>query len=91
LALKNYIGQMKKYGKPIWLTEWSCLDSPGDAAGEKAYMDQAVPYLESEPAVFRYAWFTGRANSTRVNLLSTTSGQLTPLGAEYTSLAPACR
>jgi hypothetical protein len=91
-ALQNYINGMKKYGKPIWLTEWSCLDSPGDASGEQSYMNQAVPYLESEPAVFRYAWFTGRDGTAgRESLLGTASGQLTPLGQDYVTLAPACR
>jgi hypothetical protein len=91
-ALKNYINGMKKYGKPIWLTEWSCLDSPGDAQGEIAYMNAAVPYLESEPAVFRYAWFTGRFNSSpRVNLLDAGPGALSAVGQNYVGLAPACR
>jgi hypothetical protein len=91
-ALKSHITNAKKYGKPIWLTEFSCLDSPGDAAGEKTYMDQAVPYLESEPAVFRYAWFTGRDGAAgREALLGSGSGTLTPLGQDYVSLAPACR
>jgi hypothetical protein len=55
-------------------------------------MDQAVPYLENEPAVFRYAWFTGRSSgSPQVNLLGSGSGTLTPLGQDYVSLAPACR
>jgi hypothetical protein len=55
-------------------------------------MDQAVPYLQSDAAVFRYAWFTGRSSgSPQVNLLDSGSGALTPLGTEYTSLAPTCR
>ena len=91
-ALQSHINNAKKYGKPIWLTEFSCLDSPGDAAGEKTYMDQAIPYLEGEPSVFRYAWFTGRDGTAgREALLGAGSGQLTPLGQDYTSLAPVCR
>jgi hypothetical protein len=90
-ALRSYINQMKKYNKPIWLTEWSCLDSTSDAAGEQTYMNQAVPYLESEPAIFRYSWFTGRDSSaTQVNLLGSGSGTLTPLGQDYVNLARSC-
>ena len=42
-ALQSHINNTKKYGKPIWLTEWSCLDSPGDAAGEKTPWTRPSP------------------------------------------------
>jgi hypothetical protein len=55
-------------------------------------MDQAIPYLEGEPTVYRYSWFTGRDGTAgREALLAAGSGQLTPLGQDYVSLAPACR
>jgi hypothetical protein len=55
-------------------------------------MNQAIPYLENEPAVFRYAWFSGRfSSSPRVNLFNAASGSLSPVGQNYVSLAPACR
>jgi hypothetical protein len=90
-ALTNYIGMMKQYGKPIWLTELSCLDG-GDTslATEQAYMTDALTYLESEPAVVRYAWFTGRFPQTpTINLLGD-DGKLTALGQQYVSAPASC-
>ena len=79
-ALKNYLSKLKKYGKPIWLTEFSCMDA-GDhsAAGEQTYMKAALPILENDPTVFRYSWFTGRwTNPAGISLLAG-DGQLTDL------------
>jgi Glycosyl hydrolase catalytic core len=86
-ALKNYLAKLKKYGKPIWLTEFSCMDA-GDhsEAGELAYMKTAVAILEADPMIFRYSWFTGRwPNPAGVSLLGA-SGQLTALGDQYMTL-----
>jgi putative glycosyl hydrolase len=79
----------QQFGKPLWVTEFSCLDEPSKVndAGELAYMQEAVAALEADPMVFRYAWFSGRfANTPVVNLLAPTSGQLTPLGQKYVTL-----
>lgn len=85
-ALQNYINGMKKYGKPIWLTEFACGDGDTALANQKAYMQAAVPYLESEPAVVRYAWFSGRTGAIpNVDLLGA-SGALTELGQIYVNL-----
>jgi hypothetical protein len=92
-AIQGYVGQMKKYNKPIWLTEFAGLDSPctTTAAAEQTYMAAALPYLESEPAVARYSWFTGRSTSSPgINLLNG-SGQLTPLGSQYVNAPQACK
>jgi hypothetical protein len=83
-ALTNYLSKLKKYGKPIWLTEFSCMDA-GDhsAAGEQAYMKTALDILENDPAIFRYSWFTGRfTNPSGISLLAG-DGQLTDLGTQY--------
>ena len=88
-ALSWYIDKFKKYGKPIWLTEFACGDKPHDQitlAVQKTYMTAAVNYLENEPAVARYSWFSGRNNEIpNINLLGA-DGQLTELGALYLSL-----
>jgi hypothetical protein len=83
-ALTHYLGLLKKYGKPIWLTEFSCMDA-GDhsVAGEEAYMKTALQILENDPMIFRYSWFTGRwTNPAGVSLLAG-DGQLTELGNQY--------
>ncbi|SEU19994.1 glycosyl hydrolase [Stigmatella erecta] len=91
-ALSWYIGLFKKYNKPIWLTEFACGDRPHNEitlAVQKKYMTDAVNYLENEPAVFRYSWFSGRnAEIPNINLLGN-SGQLTELGQLYVSLPTA--
>jgi hypothetical protein len=89
-ALANYISQYKsKYNKPIWLTEFSCLDGslPATTGNELAYMMGAIPFLESDPMVFRYSWFTGRfQQQSAIDLLGGGAGTLTSLGQEYLSL-----
>lgn len=64
-ALMWYINKFKKYGKPIWLTEFCAWDNfwevPGDAANNQLnFMVDALNYLENDPDVFRYAWFIPR-------------------------------
>jgi hypothetical protein len=90
-ALEHYIGQMKRYGRPIWLTEFACLDG-GDTSlpTEQAYLADAVDYLEHEPAVVRYAWFTGRWDPTPTIDLLGADGQLTALGQQYVSAPATC-
>ncbi len=46
-----------QFGKPIWLTEFAC-DTTHSVADQTAYMEAAVPYLESSPYVYRYSWFS---------------------------------
>lgn len=63
VAMKNYLDKFKKYGKPIWLTEfcnWAGNNISVEA--QMAYMVQAVNLLEADPDVFRYAWFIPRGN-----------------------------
>jgi hypothetical protein len=87
--LREKIAELKKYNKPIWLTEFSCGDMPHNQITldiQKKYMTDAVNYLENEPAIFKYAWFSGRNNEIpNINLLGA-SGQLTELGKLYISL-----
>ncbi len=87
--LRPKIDELKKYGKPIWLTEFSCGDmtpSQITLAVQKKYMTDAVNYLENEPSIFRYSWFAGRNNEIPfINLLGA-DGQLTELGRLYVSL-----
>lgn len=38
---------------PIWITEFACVDDPSrqDAAGQAAYMLEAIPFLEKDVRV----------------------------------------
>jgi hypothetical protein len=78
-----------QFGKPIWLTEFSCSGS-STAADNKTYMQAAVPWLESNAHVYRYSWFSASpiANAELVN----SDGSLTDLGKTYVSLPePSCQ
>jgi hypothetical protein len=77
-----------QFGKPIWLTEFSCGGS-STVAQQQAYMEQAVPYLEGNPHVGRYSWFSSSAIASAV--LMNPDGTLTSLGTTYVGLAESCR
>jgi Glycosyl hydrolase catalytic core len=77
-----------QFGKPIWLTEFSC-DATHSIADQKAYMQAAIPYLESDPNIFRYSWFS--ASPIPNAELMNSDGSLTDLGQTYVSLSEACR
>ena len=92
-SLKGYIdgnGSLEgfvQFGKPIWLTEFSC-DGSHSEADQETYMKAAVPYLEGNPNVARYAWFSASPIPNAV--LANGDGSLTPLGQLYESLAASC-
>jgi hypothetical protein len=77
----------EQFGKPIWLTEFSC-DGNATEAQQEAYMRAAIPYLESNPRVFRYAWFSASPipNAQLVNA----DGSPTALGQVYIGLPQTC-
>ncbi len=65
-SVKGYIDMFKKYGKPIWMTEFCAWDGLNNAnfseQGQISYMIDIVNYMESDPMVERYAWFIPRGN-----------------------------
>jgi hypothetical protein len=92
-SLKAYIegnGSLEgfvQFNKPIWLTEFSC-DGSHSAADQKTYMQAAIPYLEGNAHVARYAWFDATPIASAV--LQNTDGTLTDLGQTYVSLPQSC-
>lgn len=88
-ALQWYIGLYKKYGKPVWLTEFAGWEPNGnisDLNDQISFMMGAVDYLESDTSVFRYSWFIGRGSGINtypfIDILGA-NGQLTELGKIY--------
>jgi hypothetical protein len=77
-----------QFGKPIWLTEFSCPPQNSVAENE-AYMRAAIPYLEDNPNVFRYSWFSAGPipNARLIN----GDGTPTALGDVYIGLDENCR
>lgn len=90
-ALSWYLGELESFGKPIWLTEFACLDGDDTSTTQQAtYMADALDLLENDPQVFRYAWFTGRYDSVpSINLLGE-DGELTELGRQYVDASSSC-
>lgn len=92
-SLKDYLepgGNLEgfeQFGRPIWLTEFSCNGS-ASVADQEAFMREAVPYLESNPNVFRYSWFSAGPipNAKLIN----DDGSPTALGSVYASLDQSC-
>jgi hypothetical protein len=76
-----------QFGKPIWLTEFSC-DATHSVADQEAFMKAAVPYLEQNPHVFRYSWFS--ASPIPNAQLMNPDGSLTALGSTYVALPQSC-
>jgi hypothetical protein len=79
----------------LWITSFGCTDvtDPSDfTTNPIRFMTNVVTYLESEPQVFRYGWFTGFSDSgdggpSGYSLLEGPgSSVLTPLGTAYVTL-----
>lgn len=63
-AVKNFIELFRKYGKPIWLTEFCNGNSNNiSEAAQMDYMSNTLNMLEQNDLVERYAWFMGRSGS----------------------------
>lgn len=89
-ALKWFIGEFKKYGKPIWLTEFCSWEGNVSEKEQMEYMVEALNMLESDEDVFRYAWFIPRTNEESPchnNLLAAPEKGLTPLGKVYINMS----
>lgn len=89
-ALAGDVKRYKKYGKPIWLTEFACWDQPSITLEmQKSYVMGAIDYLESDTMVFRYSWFNGRSGAyPYLDLYQSQAGQLTDLGKLYVNFNP---
>jgi hypothetical protein len=82
--LKWAVGELyKKYGKPIWVTEFAQWGAK-DAFAEVEYMMETVDFMERSPQVAGYAWFKERmGKGNKMSLLAEESGKLTKLGNLY--------
>ncbi|HET9931708.1 MAG TPA: glycosyl hydrolase, partial [Polyangiaceae bacterium] len=93
-SLKDYLepgGNLpgfEQFGKPIWLTEFSC-NGDASVAEQEAYMRAAIPYLEQSTKVFRYSWFS--ADPIPNARLLDANGGPTALGRVYIDLPQSCR
>lgn len=81
--LINHIQTYKqRFTQPLWLTEFACTDAK-NMEEQIAFLKDAISYLDGEPRIERYAWFSGRFDDIPyVNLLGD-DGELTELGKAY--------
>ncbi|GAB1415981.1 hypothetical protein MASR2M117_13870 [Paludibacter sp.] len=90
-AIKSNVEKFKKYGKPIWLTEFCAWDPNTTAASQQRFLFETIDYLETDPSVYRYAWFKERGWSgghPYMQLLDRRNeGVLLPLGQIYTYMS----
>jgi hypothetical protein len=94
-AMASYVKRFKKYGKPIWLTEFCGWETSSikNVASQMNYMSEAVNFLECNPDVARYAWFIPRGSGAVESypymqlLTKTTPYDLSPLGKVYAHMS----
>jgi len=85
--LESYIKYAEAFpgNRPIWLTEWGCLNqSAPTAAGVIAFFQGALAVFAKHPRLARYAWYQWSPNCEVYN----TDDTLTALGQVYAA-APA--
>ncbi|GHV87703.1 hypothetical protein AGMMS50267_00630 [Spirochaetia bacterium] len=94
-AIKSYIERFKKYGKPLWVTEFCAWENIANGTQQMEYMSDIVTYMELDPAVERYAWFIAKGGSGsdvtakpyNKLLTRTNPPELTGLGAVYVNMS----
>ncbi len=87
--LESYIEYAEGFAgdRPIWLTEWSCLNqSAPTAEGVLAFYQGALAVFAKHPRLQRYAWYPWTTNCE----LTDKGGALTALGVAYAA-APASK
>ncbi|HSC86300.1 MAG TPA: glycosyl hydrolase [Polyangiaceae bacterium] len=82
--VKNYEARFPEgtYPQKFLLTEFACSDA-ANFAEQRAFLEDAVEYLEGNPRVARYGWFSGRFDGMQFVDLYGADGQLTELGVAY--------
>ncbi len=86
-TLMAYIAQIEALpgNRPIWLTEWGCLNGSDNASAAvtQAHIAGAVAKFASHPRLERYAWYPW---ADAAHALNNSDGSLTTLGIFYASL-----
>lgn len=93
-SIMSYVEDARKYGKPMWVTEfasWDYNNPVADAKEQIKYLAGTANYLEREPDIFRYSWFIGRTSGgistyPYIDLYASESGMLTELGQMYADI-----
>lgn len=79
--VRDHVEPYRKFGLPIWVTEFACFEGGPEAI--KKFMTDTVAFFEEDPDIERYSWFMSRNATTG---LLDGAGQLSELGELYVSL-----
>ena len=82
-SLESYIKWLEAIpgGRPIWLTEWGCLNQSNPTeATVQAFFSGAVAMFAKHPRIERYAWYPWTTNN---ELVAADGGALTALGTVF--------
>ena len=85
-ALKGALTAWGKFGKPLWVTEFNCGDGAKNATAAEhlAWAAAALPILDADARVERYAWMSGRNDKVPgAALFDGAGGAMTALGRAY--------
>ncbi|MDR3367072.1 MAG: DUF5010 C-terminal domain-containing protein [Prevotellaceae bacterium] len=88
-AVKSFVERFRKYGKPVWMTEFCAWEGDNITAEKQmAYMSDVVGYFEADPLIGRYAWFKYDGSDTKhpqyaLRRSGNNKGELTDLGKVY--------
>jgi PKD repeat protein len=87
-GIEWYVNEFRKYGKPIWMTEFSAWETTTTLKDQKRMLIQVVDSFENMADMERYAWFTGRRNGHPFNGLFDyrQSGVLAEAGNIYVNM-----
>ena len=89
-ALRASLDAWAAFGKPLWVTEFNCGNGMRNASAAEhlAWMRVALPLLQADARVERFAWMSARDDKVPgAALFAGAGGQLTPLGREYFAAA----
>ena len=88
-SMTSYIDGARKYGKPIWVTEYANWESGVTPQSQKSYLAGTTNFLERDPDIFRYSWFIGRGSGAATYPyidLYAGNGAMTDLGQLYLNI-----
>ena len=88
-AVKWHIERFRKYGKPVWVTEFCAWEGKNlTVEAQRTYMCEVVNYFENDPLIERYAWFMFDGTPAQYPYYALSSGgKLTDLGTIYLNLS----
>lgn len=88
-GVRNFLNGLKKYNKPIWLTEVACPAAGQPNSVEENFLTELRGYLDADSVFERYAWFGTRIKPSdgwlgpQVSLLNISYPALNNLGKIY--------